>query len=593
MEYIKGGEFIIKEIKSNEIFIREEFSEEQKMMLNSTKDFNEKEIRPKIMKFEEKEYSLVEETMKKAGSLGLLGINIPEKYGGLGMGFNTGMLICEEISSLTGSVATAFGAHTGIGTLPILLYGNEDQKKYYLPKIATGEWIACYNLTEPNAGSDANSGKTVAEITSDKKFYEITGQKIWISNAGFAHVFIVFARIENDKNLTAFLFEKNKVSGLTLNPEEKKLGLRSSSTRQVFYNKMKIPITSMLGKRGEGFKIAMNALNVGRIKLGVAVTGASKKAIEYAVKYANERKQFNQKISKFGAIQHKLAEMTTKTYVSDAANYRAGQDIENHISRLIKNGHNDQQAKLKGAEEYAIECAINKVFSSEVIAYVSDEALQIHGGMGYSAESEVEAFYRDARISRIYEGTNEINRLLIVKMLLKKSMNNELNLIGSVKSILSELMSVPEYKNEGDSILTNEKKILKNLKKLTLLIAGKSVEKFGKKIAEEQEIMINLANMIIQVYVLESVILKTEKLSSKLGVDLCNENILMTVNFTQTSIDYIQSNAKECIYSISENDELKILMLGLKRFTKSNPVNIKENRRKIAKKIIQEESYCF
>ncbi|MAJ97926.1 MAG: acyl-CoA dehydrogenase [Flavobacteriales bacterium TMED288] len=593
MEYIKGGEFIIKEIKSNEIFIREEFSEEQKMMLNSTKDFNEKEIRPKIMKFEEKEYSLVEETIKKAGSLGLLGINIPEKYGGLGMGFNTGMLICEEISSLTGSVATAFGAHTGIGTLPILLYGNEDQKKYYLPKIATGEWMACYNLTEPNAGSDANSGKTVAVITSDKKFYEITGQKIWISNAGFAHVFIVFARIENDKNLTAFLFEKNKVSGLTLNPEEKKLGLRSSSTRQVFYNKMKIPISSMLGKRGEGFKIAMNALNVGRIKLGVAVTGASKKAIEFAVKYANERKQFNQKISKFGAIQYKLAEMTTKTYVSDAANYRAGQDIENHISRLIKNGLNDQQAKLEGAEEYAIECAINKVFSSEVIAYVSDEALQIYGGMGYSAESEVEAFYRDARISRIYEGTNEINRLLIVKMLLKKSMNNELNLIGSVKSILSELMSVPKFNNEIDSILLNEKKILKNLKKLTLLIAGKSVERFGKKITEEQEIMINLANMIIQVYVLESVILKTEKLTNILGVDLCNENILMTVNFTQTSIDYIQSNAKECIYSISENDELKILMLGLKRFTKSNPVNIKENRRKIAKKIIQEESYCF
>tara|TARA_A100001015_G_scaffold147527_1_gene163572 strand:+ start:370 stop:2151 length:1782 start_codon:yes stop_codon:yes gene_type:complete len=593
MEYIKGGEFIIKEIKSNEIFIREEFSEEQKMMLNSTKDFNEKEIRPKIMKFEEKEYSLVEETMKKAGSLGLLGINIPEKYGGLGMGFNTGMLICEEISSLTGSVATAFGAHTGIGTLPILLYGNEDQKKYYLPKIATGEWMACYNLTEPNAGSDANSGKTVAVITSDKKFYEITGQKIWISNAGFAHVFIVFARIENDKNLTAFLFEKNKVSGLTLNPEEKKLGLRSSSTRQVFYNKMKIPISSMLGKRGEGFKIAMNALNVGRIKLGIAVTGASKKAIEFAVKYANERKQFNQKISKFGAIQYKLAEMTTKTYVSDAANYRAGQDIENHISRLIKNGLNDQQAKLEGAEEYAIECAINKVFSSEVIAYVSDEALQIYGGMGYSAESEVEAFYRDARISRIYEGTNEINRLLIVKMLLKKSMNNELNLIGSVKSILSELMSVPKFNNEIDSILLNEKKILKNLKKLTLLIAGKSVERFGKKITEEQEIMINLANMIIQVYVLESVILKTEKLTNILGVDLCNENILMTVNFTQTSIDYIQSNAKECIYSISENDELKILMLGLKRFTKSNPVNIKENRRKIAKKIIQEESYCF
>ena len=361
-EILKGGEFLVKETNANEVFIREEFGEEQMMMLNATEEFSKIEIKPNIMRFEEKDYALVESLMRKAGQLGLLAVSVPEKYQGLGMGFNTGMLICEEISSLTGSMATAFGAHTGIGTLPILLYGTEEQKNYYLPKISSGEWISCYNLTEPDAGSDANSGKTKAVLSSDGEHYEITGQKIWISNAGFAHVFIVFARIEDDKNITGFVFEKDKVEGLTLNPEEAKLGIRSSSTRQVFYNKVKVPKSAMLGKRGEGFKIAMNSLNVGRIKLGIAVTGASKKVINYAIGYANERKQFKTPISSFGAIQFKLAEMATKTYVADAGNYRCGQNIEDNIKRLESEGLALQDAKLQGVEEYAIECAILKVF---------------------------------------------------------------------------------------------------------------------------------------------------------------------------------------------------------------------------------------
>ena len=593
MNYLKGGEFLIKETQAQDIFIREEFGEDQKMMLESTQDFNEREIRPVLKRFEEKEYALVESLMRKAGELGLLGVNVPEKYEGLGMGFNTGMLICEEISSLTGSIATAFGAHTGIGTLPILLYGTEEQKLHYLPKIASGEWMSCYNLTEPDAGSDANSGKTKAVLTEDGEHYEITGQKIWISNAGFAHVFIVFARIEDDKNITGFIFEKDQVEGLTLNPEETKLGIRSSSTRQVFYNNVKVPKSAMLGARGEGFKIAMNALNVGRIKLGVAVTGAAKKAVDYAVKYANERKQFKVPISSFGAMQYKLAEMATKTYVADAGNYRAGQNIEDQIARLEHNGHSPQEAKLEGVEEYAIECAILKVFGSEVIQYATDEAVQIYGGMGFSAESAVEAFYRDARISRIYEGTNEINRLLLVKMILKKAMNGEIDVMKSAKAVAKELMSIPSFDTPSETFFAEEKKVLQNLKKSILMIAGTAAQKLGDKIALEQEVMMNIANMIIEVYMLESALLKTEKLVHKDGNEVHDEKISMCISYLHHAVEEVRKNGKEALFALLEGDEQKMLLMGLKRFTKVQATNLKEHRRKIAKKMIEENEYCF
>lgn len=593
MNYLKGGEFLIKETQAQDIFIREEFGEDQKMMLESTQDFNEREIRPVLTRFEEKDYALVESLMRKAGELGLLGVNVPEKYEGLGMGFNTGMLICEEISSLTGSIATAFGAHTGIGTLPILLYGTEEQKLHYLPKIASGEWMSCYNLTEPDAGSDANSGKTKAVLTEDGEHYEITGQKIWISNAGFAHVFIVFARIEDDKNITGFIFEKDQVEGLTLNPEETKLGIRSSSTRQVFYNNVKVPKSAMLGARGEGFKIAMNALNVGRIKLGVAVTGAAKKAVDYAVKYANERKQFKVPISSFGAMQYKLAEMATKTYVADAGNYRAGQNIEDQIARLEHNGHNPQEAKLKGVEEYAIECAILKVFGSEVIQYATDEAVQVYGGMGFSAESAVEAFYRDARISRIYEGTNEINRLLLVKMILKKAMTGEIDVMKSAKAVAKELMSIPSFDTPSETFFAEEKKVLQNLKKSILMIAGTAAQKLGDKIALEQEVMMNIANMIIEVYMLESALLKTEKLVHKDGNEVHDEKISMCISYLHHAVEEVRKNGKEALFAILEGDEQKMLLMGLKRFTKVQATNLKEHRRKIAKKMIEENEYCF
>lgn len=593
MSYLKGGQFLVKETKADDVFIREEFGEDQQMMLGATQDFSEREIRPHLMRFEEKDYALVEDIIRKAGELGLLAISVPEKYSGLGMGFNTGMLICEEISSLTGSVATAFGAHTGIGTLPVLLYGTEDQKQHYLPKLASGEWIACYNLTEPDAGSDANAGKTKAILTKDGEHYEISGQKIWISNAGFAQVFIVFARIEDDKNITGFIFEKDKVAGLTLNPEEAKLGIRSSSTRQVFFNQVKVPKSAMLGKRGEGFKIAMNALNVGRIKLSVAVTGAAKKVLNYAINYANERKQFKTPIASFGAIQFKLAEMATKTYVADAGNYRAGQNIEDHIQRLEKEGLSPQDSKLKGVEEYAIECAVLKVFGSEMIQYIADEAVQVYGGMGFSADSEVEAAYRDARISRIYEGTNEINRLLLVKMIMKKAMTGEIDLLGPAKAVAKELMSIPSFDNESDGFLEEEKKVLNNLKKTVLMVAGTATKKLGQRMAEEQEVMMNVANMIIEIYMLESALLKTEKLVQKEGEKKHKEKISMCINYLHHAVEEVRKNGKEALYAISDGDEQKMLLMGLKRFTKTKATNLKEHRRCIAKKLIENKEYCF
>ena len=426
----RGGEFIVKETPCDAVFTPEDFTEEHKMMRDAVKEFNEREIIPHRARFESKDYDLTKEVMKKAGELGFLGISVPQAYGGMEMGFVSTMLVCEYISSGTGSFSTAFGAHTGIGTMPITLYGTEAQKQKYVTKLATGEWFGAYCLTEPGAGSDANSGKTKAVLSADGSHYKITGQKMWISNAGFCNVFIVFARIENDKNITGFIIENDPSNGISLGEEEHKLGIRSSSTRQVFFNDTVVPIENMLSERGNGFKIAMNALNVGRIKLAAAELDAQRRVTDTATKYANERIQFETPISSFGAIQKKLAEMATSAYVGEAASYRAAKAIEDRIALRIQEGNGHQEAELKGVEEYVIECSILKVAVSEDMQNCADEGLQIYGGMGFSEDAPMEAPWRDARIARIYEGTNEINRMLSVGMLIKKAMKGHVDLLG-------------------------------------------------------------------------------------------------------------------------------------------------------------------
>ena len=442
---IKGGEFLIRETNAHEVFVPEEFSEEQKMMAQACQDFVEMEIYPNIEKIDKHEPGLAEGILKKAGELGLLGISVPEAYGGLGMDFNTSMLMADIIGS-SGAFSTTYGAHTGIGTLPILFYGTDEQKNKYIPRLISGDVASSYCLTEPNAGSDANSGKTKATLTEDGKHYLINGQKIWISNAGFAEIFIVFAKIEDDKNLTAFIVEK-EFGGIELNPEENKLGIKGSSTRQVFFNDCKVPVENMLSERGNGFKIAVNILNIGRIKLGAGVIGACKMTTSQAISYANERVQFGKSISSFGAVQHKLAEMAMKTFAIESAAYRAGQNIDDKINSLAAEGMDEKDSKLKGIEQFAIECAIIKILGSESLDYIVDEGVQVYGGMGFSEEAPMARAYRDARITRIYEGTNEINRMLLVGMMLKRAIKGELDLMDPAMAVAKELTSVPSFES--------------------------------------------------------------------------------------------------------------------------------------------------
>ena len=590
---IKGGEFLITDQEAKDIFIPEDFSEEQLMMASATKEFVEKELDPYRERFEKKDYKLTEDCMKKAGELGLLGISVPTEYGGMGMPFNTSVLICDRISGANGSFSTAFGAHTGIGTLPILLYGNQEQKEKYLPKLASGAWMGCYCLTEPGAGSDANSGKTKAVLTDDGKHYLITGQKMWISNAGFADVFIVFARIEDDKNITGFILDK-EMEGITMGEEEHKLGLNSSSTRQVFFNEVKVPIENLLGGRSNGFKIAMNALNVGRIKLSAAILDACRRVIGLSVSYANERIQFGIPIAKFGAIQHKLADMAVRTYAIESATYRAGADIEKNISRLQSEGVNQQEAYLKGIEEYAIECSIAKVLGSETIQFCSDEGIQIYGGMGYSADTPMEAAYRDARITRIYEGTNEINRMLLVGMILKKAMKGELDIMTPALRVAADLMSIPSFEKPDESILfAVEKEQLKKLKKAILMTAGKAAQHYAMDIEKEQEVLMNLADMVIAVYAAESAILRTEKLVLKNGEEKTASQINMSKLCLYQAIKSCHQAGEEILLSFTQGDEQKMLLMGLKRFTKGYLINPKKLRREIAAKLIEEKQYCF
>ncbi len=594
-EILRGGQFLVKETPCEAVFTPEDFTEEQKMMRDSVKEFVDREIWPKKEEFEKKNYQLTEDIMKKLGELGFLGVAVPEEYDGLGMGFVSTMLVCDYISGATGSIATAFGAHTGIGTMPITLYGTEEQKKKYVPKLATGEWFGAYCLTEPGAGSDANSGKTKAVLTEDEKHYLISGQKMWISNAGFANLFIVFARIEDDKNITGFIVENDPENGISFGEEEKKLGIHSSSTRQVFFNETKVPVENMLSERGNGFKIAMNALNVGRIKLAAACLDAQRRVTEGAVKYANERVQFDTPIANFGAIKYKLAEMATSTYVGESASYRAAKNIEDRIAIRQADGNSHAEAELKGVEEYAIECSILKVACSEDIQNCSDEGIQVFGGMGFSADTPMESAWRDARISRIYEGTNEINRMLAVGMLVKKAMKGHLDLLGPAMAVADELTGIPSFdKPDYSELFAEEKEMIAKLKKVFLMVAGSAVQKFGPQLEEHQQLLLAAADILIEIYMAESAILRTEKNAKRYGEEKQTEQIAMSKLYLYNAVDIISQKAKEGIVSFAEGDEQRMMLMGLKRFTKyQNMPNVVALRNEIANKLIEENKYCF
>ena len=590
-KHTKGGEFIIKDTEAADIFIPEEFDEEQLMIKKTCEDFLQAEVNPNLDRIDKLEEGLMPSLLDKAGELGLLAVSIPEEYGGFGKNFNTSMLVADIVGA-GHSFAVAISAHTGIGTLPILYYGNEAQKTKYIPKLASGEWKASYCLTEPNSGSDANSGRTKAVLNKEGTHYLITGQKMWITNGGFADIFIVFAKIEDDENLTAFIVEKD-FGGITMNPEEHKMGIKGSSTRQVFFNDCPVPVENMLSDRQNGFKIAVNILNIGRIKLGAAAIGSSRAVIDKSINYANERVQFKLQISKFGAIRYKLAEMATRNFAIESACYRAGQNIDDAYDALVAEGMETGKAKLKSTEEFAVECAILKVWGSEMLDYVVDEGVQVYGGMGYSAEAPMDRAYRDSRINRIFEGTNEINRLLIVDMLLKRALKGELDLMTPAQEVASELMSIPEFGEEDDSLFSAEKKTLKNLKKAGLMIAGSAVQKLMMSLAKEQEILMNIADIIGAVYVVESTILRVEKLVKARGEEAVQGQLDMMRIYLQEAVDSVYLAGKEALNSFAEGDELNMMLVGLRRFTKVAPYNIKDARQRVAKQLIEANKYCY
>jgi alkylation response protein AidB-like acyl-CoA dehydrogenase len=591
----RGGQFLVKETKCENVFTVDDFTEEQIMMRDTVKEFTDKELWAHKDKFEKKDYAYTEACMKKAGELGLLGVAVPEAYGGLGMGFVSTMLVCDYISGATGSFSTAFGAHTGIGTMPITLYGNEEQKKKYVPKLATGEWFGAYCLTEPGAGSDANSGKTKAVLSADGKYYSITGQKMWISNAGFCSLFIVFARIGDDKNITGFIVENDKTNGITMNEEEHKLGIRASSTRQVFFNDTKVPVENMLSERENGFKIAMNALNIGRIKLAAACLDAQRRVIAGSVKYANERIQFNTPIANFGAIRAKLAEMATNCYAGESASYRAAKGIEDRIIAREAEGSSHQEAELKGVEEFAIECSILKVAVSEDVQSCADEGIQILGGMGFSEDTPMESAWRDARIARIYEGTNEINRMLSVGMLIKKAMKGHVDLLGPAMKVAEELMGIPDFNTPDYSeLFAEEKELLGKLKKAFLMVAGSAVQKFGPELDAHQQLLMAASDMLIEIYMAESTILRTEKLAKAKGQETVKEQIAMAQLYLYNAVDIISQKGKEAVVSFAEGDEQRMMLMGLRRFTKyTNMPNVVKLRETITNKLVTENNYCF
>ena len=592
---VNGGSFLISKIDPDQVFTPEDFSEEQRMMKEAVIEFIDREVWPHKERFEKKDYAFTESLMKKAGELGFLSIPVPENYGGMGMGFVSTMLVCDYISGASGSLSTAFGAHTGIGILPILLYGTEDQKQEYLPKLASGEWFGSYCLTEPGAGSDANSGKTKAVLSEDGSHYEITGQKMWISNAGFASLFIVFARIEDDKNITGFIVPFEENNGIELGEEENKLGIHASSTRQVFFNKTRVPVEKVLGERNGGFKIAMNALNVGRIKLGVACLDAQRRVTTKSIEYANERVQFNKPIASFGAIKEKIAQMASSCYVGESTCYRAAHDVEQQIQNNLDKGLSHQEAELKGVENFAIECSLIKVGASEDVQNCADHGIQILGGMGFSADTPMESAWRDARIGRIYEGTNEINRMLSVGLLLKKGMKGELELMPAVMQAAMRLGS--EKANEiADGPLAQEHQLIENFKQLFLMITGNATQKYGTKLEEEQQVLQALADVLIEIYFCESAVLRTLKNCNRSGVNSQEIQIAMTQNYVFEAQGLIAKRIKEVILHLTgdNKDERNQLLEVLQKHGEyiDHPDSF-GLRTKIADHLIKENKYCF
>ena len=594
---VKGSEFIIKELTPENTFTPEDFSEEQILMKESVKEFVDREIIAERSRFENKDFEYTKEVMQKAGQLGFLSVGVPEEYGGMGMSFTSTMLVCEYISGANGSFSTAFGAHTGIGTMPIVLYGNEDQKSKYVPKLASGEWFGSYCLTEPGAGSDANSGKTLAKLSDDKKYYLISGQKIWISNAGFANLFIVFARIGDDKNITAFIVPVDLKNGITLGEEEEKLGIRASSTRQVFFNNTKVPVQNILGKRGEGFKIAINSLNVGRIKLAAATIEGQRHVTTLAVQYANQRVQFKSPISSFGAIQSKIASMATYCFATESATYRAASDIENRINQLKSNGTSSQESELKGFEDFAVECSILKVAGSDNGQICADHGIQIFGGMGYSCDSPMEMAWRDSRIARIYEGTNEINKMLSIAMLLKKASKGEIDLITKSNEILNQIrkdVNIYDFSFSQEKSLNQEQHLIGNLKKVFLILINLSFQKYGTKLEYQQQVLMNMADILIDIYLAESVYLRVSKNLKKLDNEkkIVQESVVKL--YTYESSQRAISSFKEVILNITKSDDHKDMIEIVNNLLsyKANP-DVIELRRIIAKHVIQKNEYPF
>ena len=587
---LKGGEWLIKESSPFDTFTPENFVEEQLMIKEMCNQFLDAEIYPILDRIDNLEPGLMKSLVTKAGEQGLLSVSFPDEYGGLGKDFVTSTIVNEYLGA-GHSFSVAIAAHTGIGTLPILYFGTPEQKQKYIPKLISGEWAGAYGLTEPNSGSDALGAKTSAKLSDDGKYYILNGQKCWITNGGFAQVYTVFAKVDGDK-FTAFIIERG-TEGFTQGPEEHKMGIKGSSTVQLYFQDCKVPVENLLGEIGKGHKIAFNILNIGRLKLSAAALGGARRSLSDTVEYARTREQFKQPISNFGAIKYKLAEMAIRVFVGESALYRTAKWVDEKEHELLSSGKAENEALLGGAEEYAIECAMLKVYGSEVLDYVVDEGVQVHGGNGFSAEYNASRAYRDSRINRIYEGTNEINRLLTLDMTLKRAMGGRLDLMGPAMAVQKELMSIPDFGAEDETPFAKERKLVANLKKAILMASGAAVQKLMMKIESEQEVLMNLADMSIETFNAESVLLRVMKMVDQKGEAACQLHLDIMRTYLYDAADKVNKAGKDAVNSFSDGDEQRMILMGLKRFTKAEPFNIKDARRRIADKMVAEGKYCF